>query len=281
MHWDGTRWSVVPSPSPTGALSSGLSNVVAIASRDVWAFGDQRTEQDPQLPAQVLVERWNGATWQIVSSPPLPSPAPSHSGGSLSATRIPGTDQLWAVGEWSPLTMGRGDPLIERWTGTAWQIVPSPAVPAGALGGGWSGVVALSTTNAWAVGSYAATHPQDSHPMIAHWDGTSWQNVVTDLNTEGALTSVAAGAANDVRATGWLVTGPGASNGISDVEQVPLIEQWNGTNWQIASVPALPSGFLSQGQGLNIATDGAGNYWAVGSYRNAAGGYQTLTMHCP
>lgn len=283
MHWDGTTWSVVSSPSPTSAWSSWLSDVVAITAQDVWAFGGQYASPPDQQPSQLLVEHWNGASWQIVSSPPLPpSPAPNN-GASLRATRIPGTHQLWAVGEWHAwVSMGRGQPLIERWDGAAWQVVPSPALPKGALGGGWSGVVALSATNAWAVGSYAIKNPGDSHPLIAHWDGASWQNVVANSDTYGALDSVAAASATDVRAAGSLLTGPGASSG--NGQRVPLIEQWNGATWQTASVPALPSTALFQ-QGLHITTDGAANYWAVGSYLNATanGQYQTLPLilHCP
>lgn len=281
MHWDGTTWSVVPSPSPTGAWSAWLSDVVAVTAQDVWAFGGQYATPPDQQPSQVLVEHWNGARWQIASSPPLP-PSPSRtSGASLSATRIPGTNQLWAVGEWHEwVSMGAGQPLIERWDGTAWQIVPSPALPKGAMGGSWSGVVALSASSAWAVGSFGWLSTE--HPLIAHWDGTSWQNVVADSNTYGSLDSVAAAGANDVRAAGVLVTGLGASSG--NGQAVPLIEQWNGTNWQTATVPKLPGGGLFQ-QWLHIAADGAGSYWAVGSYltQPTPNQYQTLplTLHCP
>ena len=281
MHWDGSAWSVVRNAGPTLAWSSWLSNVVAITPRDVWAFGGQYASPPDQQAPQVLVEHWDGAQWQIVRSPPLPSGTSQNGGAAFSATLIPGTNQLWAVGEWHQwLGLGRGQPLIERWNGSAWQIVPSPALPKDSGGGGWNSVVALSPTDAWAVGSFGWI--LDSHPMIAHWDGSSWQNVVADSNTYAGLYSVAAGSANDVRAAGWIRTGPGASSG--NGQQVPLIEQWNGTNWQIATVPALPSGAKVQ-QGSSIATDGAGNYWAMGSYltQPTPNQYLTLplTLHCP
>jgi hypothetical protein len=274
MHWNGTAWSIVPSPSPTGAWSAWLSDVVVITAQDVWAFGGQYSTPPDQQAPQLLVEHWNGASWQIVSSPPLPPTTSRFGGASLSATRIPGTNQLWAVGEWHEwIGLGRGEPLIERWNGSSWQIVPSPALPKDARGGGWSSVVALSPSDAWAVGSYG--FPGSGHPLIAHWDGASWQNVVADPNFYGALTSVAASGAHDVRAAGMLLTGSGASSGTG--QAVPLIEQWNGITWQTATTPALPSGaHFYDWQGLHIATDGAGNYWVVGSY---GGQYQTL--HCP
>jgi hypothetical protein len=276
VHWDGTQWSVVPSAQPAGARSVSLYGVAAIAANDVWAVGSQWPGAD-QL-TQPLVEHWDGTSWHLVSIP-LPQSAAPNRGGSLSAvTRIPGTHQLWAVGGWQEwVSTVPPQPLIERWDGTTWQIMSSPALPTGTMGGGWNGVVALSATNAWAVGRYALKNPMDSHPLIAHWDGTRWQIVVASPEVYGALESVAAAGANDVRAAGSRLTGSGASSG--NGQRVPLIEQWNGRAWQIVTTPELPGGAISGS--LSIATDGSGNYWAVGSYLTAASASQTLTLHCP
>jgi hypothetical protein len=143
------------------------------------------------------------------------------------------------------------------------------------VGGSWNGVVALSATNAWVVGTYYMRNPVDLHPLIGHWDGTSWTTVASP-DAFGELNSVAASGAHDVRAAGSVLTGSGASSGGG--RRVPLIEQWNGTAWQIMTSPE-PSGAMSGP--LSIATDGTGNYWAVGSYLTAASVYQTLTLHCP
>ena len=283
MHWNGTTWTVVPIVYPAGARTAGIAGLAAIATNDVWAVGNQWPEPGDQLPYQPLVEHWNGASWQIVTGLPLPPTTNLNNGGSLNGvTRIPGTNELWAVGRWQEaLSMNPGKPLIERWTGAAWQIVPSPALPANAMGGSWSGVVALSATDAWVAGAFQVKNPMDNHPLIAHWDGASWKNVVADPATYGVVGSVAALSKNDVRAAGTLITGSGASSG--NGQAAPLIEQWNGSAWQISTLPALPSGALFQGH--SIATGGSGAYWAVGSYLNPTGNgqYQTqpLTLHCP
>lgn len=40
MHWDGTAWSIVPSPNITGnGVQNDLCGVAAIAPDDVWAVG--------------------------------------------------------------------------------------------------------------------------------------------------------------------------------------------------------------------------------------------------
>ena len=284
MHWDGTTWNVVPSLyAPTGAWSATLTSVAAITAHDVWAVGGQGSVQvlDQRLSLPV-VEHWDGATWQVVSTPPLTQGVPqgAQRGGYLNAvTRIPGTNQLWAVGGQQHATNpDSSEPLIERWDGSRWQVAPGPALPSNAMGGSWTGVAALSATDAWAVGNYTIKDLTDGHPLIGHWDGTSWQVVVASPDVYGALGSVAASSATDVRAAGGYAVGSGASSG--NGRRVPLIEQWNGTAWHIVTtVPDLPGGASSLG--LHIATDGAGNYWAVGSYLNAAKNEQTLTMHCP
>jgi hypothetical protein len=268
MHWNGTAWSVVPSVQSADTTFARLESVAAIASNDVWAVGSQDAGSAHLL--QPLVERWDGAAWHIVSSP-LPQGATN---GVFSAvTRIPGTNQLWAAGESSKYSVpALPQPLIERWDGTTWQMITGPALPSGASGGSWNGALALSASNAWVVGTYYVKNPVDLHPLIGHWDGTGW-TIVSSPDASGELNSVAAAGANDIRAAGSSLTGSGGN-----AQRLPLIEQWNGTAWQTMSSPE-PSGALSGS--LSIATDGSGNYWAVGTSLTAAGVDETLTLHCP
>jgi hypothetical protein len=268
LHWDGTAWSVVPGAQPTITDYVTLDGVAAVASADVWAVG--RYDADSAHLLQPLVEHWDGTAWHLVSSP-LPQAATN---GVLSAVaRIPGTNQLWAVGAWSKYSVpSLPQPLVEHWDGTTWQLVSSPALPGGALGGSWNDVVASSATNAWAVGTYYVKTPVDLHPLTGHWDGTSW-TMIASPDASGELNSVAAGGVSDVRAAGSMVTGTGGSG-----PRLPLIERWNGTAWQLMTGPE-PSGALSGP--LSIASDGVGNYWAVGSVLTSANLSQTLTLHCP
>src|SRR5438034_4460055 len=63
-HFDGTVWSVVPSPSP-GALQNILFGVGAITDSDVWAVGG---EQDANGLWHTLTEHWDGPAWSVVSA---------------------------------------------------------------------------------------------------------------------------------------------------------------------------------------------------------------------
>ena len=56
MHWDGTAWTDVPSPSTLQ-----LESVWGTATADVWAVGQQGT-----------TAHWDGAAWSPVEAPPEP-----------------------------------------------------------------------------------------------------------------------------------------------------------------------------------------------------------------
>ncbi len=58
--------------------------------------------------------------------------------------------------------------LIERWDGTAWRRVPSPA-PAGTI---LSDVAVISERSAWAVGY---TKAGNGDTVILRWNGTAWK----------------------------------------------------------------------------------------------------------
>jgi hypothetical protein len=65
LHWDGTSWSIVPSPSPGTAGLNELRGVAANSANDVWAAGDLTNSGSY---AQTLVEHWNGSTWSVIPS---------------------------------------------------------------------------------------------------------------------------------------------------------------------------------------------------------------------
>src|SRR5579872_2227657 len=127
MHWNGTAWKRVASPSPAG--SAVLSSVAATSPTNAWAIGSAGNK--------TLILRWNGTTWEQVPSPHLAS------GSLISAMAATSPTNAWAVG-----SIGNTKTLIIHWNGTAWQQVPSPSPPPAYL----TSVAATSTSSAWAVG---------------------------------------------------------------------------------------------------------------------------------
>ena len=107
-HWDGTSWTLVPSPTVTANNAQDtLGGVAALGSKDVWAAG---TTLEGFVTNNTLALHWNGTSWQIV---------PSADKGSDVLSSVAGTKPggpLWAVGSatgGTPITAT----LIETTTG--------------------------------------------------------------------------------------------------------------------------------------------------------------------
>lgn len=71
LHWDGTTWSVVPSPN-VGPNSTSQSNrllgITANSANDIYAFGSYFAS-DGSGHQMTLLLHWNGTNWTIISSP--------------------------------------------------------------------------------------------------------------------------------------------------------------------------------------------------------------------
>jgi hypothetical protein len=62
-HWNGTKWSIVASPSP-GANVSELAGVSCWSARHCFAVGAASASNQT-----TLTERWDGTKWAVVASP--------------------------------------------------------------------------------------------------------------------------------------------------------------------------------------------------------------------
>jgi hypothetical protein len=92
-HWNGTDWTIVPSPNE-GAVINYLYGVAAVAAADVWMVGIAYNTTPG--PSQTLIEQWDGRQWQVVAGPNPGSTTNALQG----VATIPGTNALWAVGEY-------------------------------------------------------------------------------------------------------------------------------------------------------------------------------------
>ena len=62
--WNGTRWALVPSPSPHPGYDSELASVSCVSAASCTATGSSIGNQ-----ALTLIESWNGTRWSVVPSP--------------------------------------------------------------------------------------------------------------------------------------------------------------------------------------------------------------------
>jgi hypothetical protein len=207
--WNGSKWSLVPSPDPSGVTGSELAAVSCAEPTSCVAVGDSFNSTGNTA---TLAEHWNGTRWTIVASPNSPSGSEDVLTGAscLSATHCT------AVGEYAALN-GTSPPLIESWNGTAWKLV------AGATGNGELDSIDCTGGSACvAVGSYAESQTP------AGWKHSA---IVTPAGTYGAvLASVSCPAVSKCIAVG-------SSTGDSSDTTYNLSEAWDGSSWSLLSSP--------------------------------------------
>jgi len=161
LHWDGSAWSVVPSPNP-GFLGDNLYAVVG-GGNDVWAVGYYSNGF-----GRTLTLHWDGTAWSHVPSPNIQE----QNNDQLNAVAGSGND-VWAVGYEGFL----GFTLTLHWNGSAWTLVPSPnpGLSVNQLQG-----VSGSGDDVWAVGQYDL--PGDNYqPLTLHWNGSAWSHVPSPI----------------------------------------------------------------------------------------------------
>ena len=249
MHWDGTRWTVVPTPRPPMSVAE-LWGVDRAPSGRVRAVGDWARGPSGQ---RALVERWNGLRWDIVRSP-TPRPGVTR----LAAIDTSNSRTGWAVGLEGPVNAG--GTLVERLHDGAWEVVRSPNVGRGV--NELDAIAARSRADAWAVGSFQ-TGVESSQPLVLHFDGMAWRLVQTPrVWGAGYLKGVVAPSRRGAWAVGVRELSRGGRHA--------LVERWDGSAWSKVTVPR-PAGSLEEGLS-GIAWDGDRTLWAVGDYREPVKG---------
>ena len=170
-HWNGSSWSVVPTPNPGGAPGgSQFHGVAAAASNDVWAVGQTYfLDANGEPLVQPLVEHWNGSVWSIVATPTFTN------GGVLNAVTAISSTNVWAVGQLD----GNGGNLIEHWDGTRWSTVTAPF---NSRQDALLGVSGTPANDIWAVGR-SQRHP---NVEILHFNGQTWSNVAARARSSRA-----------------------------------------------------------------------------------------------
>jgi hypothetical protein len=144
-HWDGTSWSIVPTPDP--GAGSAFYSVAARASDDVWAVG--YILRNTGLP---LAEHWDGSRWNIVKV--------DHPGMRVALTGVTATStDVYASG------VHQGHvPLVLRWDGTSFERVSMPR-PGGRLGASALWALGTDGSTVWGAGLHVG---HGSHPLVEY-----------------------------------------------------------------------------------------------------------------
>ena len=264
MHWNGTAWTTVPAVN-FGGIENTLSGVADIGPGDAYAVANSSST------AQGYVEQWNGTSWSLDT---LPDPN-NGMNTYLNAISATSASDVWAVGyELTGTTAAneRYETYSLHWNGSAWAIVPMPAVTGtdNLLDYEFNSIDAISPTNVWAVGDSGDNADVGGTPastLIEHYNGTSWSIVPSPtVGTGPTLTGVAAESASDVWAVGY-DTPSGATT------PQTLTMNWNGTAWSTVSSPDVGSSSLLAG----VSSTAGGPVWSAG-YSGTSGAFNPLII---
>ena len=249
QHFDGTKWSLVPSPHFKGGDQ--LFGVKAIASNDVFAVGGSRSDNQKPLP---LIEHFDGSKWTVIPAPALPK------GQSLALRNIAATSHsdVWVTG----IGPTGQPPAIMHFDGQQFSNVPFPSAPEAFL----SGLTTIAANDAWVVGG------QVSGTLTAHWNGTVWTIVPSPNvpNIGSLLGAVSASSSSDAWAVGCAPCGADAGIG-----QTILVEHWNGKRWTIHQTPLIGQGDAS----ASVVAFPSGSVFVAGTSFGPIHPLQTLVLH--
>jgi hypothetical protein len=257
QHFDGTVWSVVPSPSP-GAQQNILYGVAAISDSDVWAVGAQ---QDASGLWHTLTEHWNGSAWSVFNAVDA-----GVNGNQFYSVKAVASNNVYAVGQQS----GAGFPsqsLIEHWNGTAWSVVTSAPDTVSALP---LGVTATASTLTTVGQQETEAAPYTTYVTSGAPGSLSIQTTPNSGTGENDL--FAATTANDgtTWAVGWVVDP-------TTLNHSPHVLQGVNGVWSLVQTPSCgaDSGFAA------ITTIPGGGMWAVGVTAAAKSNQSTLIEFHP
>lgn len=246
LHWDGSTWSTVTTPSiPPGPGRNYLYGVSATAPDDVWAVGSIQSNTGEHA----ITLHWDGSAWSISTIVNL-----NNNGSVLRGVVAIASDDVWAVGRTGTGGAENGySTFTMHWDGTSWEIVASPNPGGAGVIDALYDVDAVSSDDVYAVGTYG----NYSLTLVLHWNGTAWTQVATPNAGTGDnyLNGIDVISANDI----WAV-GSGFADPFSGLGETIMLH-WNGSAW--SRVPS-PNHGTTFDEVRAVAAVSPSNIWAVG-----------------
>jgi hypothetical protein len=252
-QWNGTRWSLFPSPKFGKKERADVFAMTSSSANDVWAIGSLVNLSTERVSS--LFEHWNGTTWTATT---VESNNEFLFGASADAA-----NDAWAVG-FNNLEVIRT--LARHWDGATWKSVATPNVGEGT--NKLNATLALAPNDVWAVGFSTAVAPPmqaATATLIEHFDGTSWAVVPSpnvgpsSANQSNRLLGLTANSANDIWAFGSYFAADGSGH------QKTLLLHWDGTSWTITSSPSPTKGGFPCDLLWTGVVSSPGDVWLLGS----------------
>ena len=191
-RWNGTSWTIEPTPSPSTV--DNLLNAVSCASATECTAAGEYENASGQTVS--LAEHWNGSTWAMQNTPNPPGATVSSIAG-VSCVSAGNCIAVGGSGGTNPEV-----PLAEHWNGSTWAIQPAPAPPTAGPFSSLAGVSCTSATTCTAVGLYAAVTGHN-HAFAEHMNNGTWTFQPTAKPKHKVLAGVACTARNTCTAVGY------------------------------------------------------------------------------
>jgi hypothetical protein len=260
--WNGTAWSVLPSPNPTS--SSVLDAVSCVSASFCMSVGSDRDGRSDET----LAEKWDGYTWSVVRSA-----SPSSEQNDLTDITCSSATYCMAVGYLEDVSTVDGtiaatlDPMFEMWNGVNWSLL-TPAEPSTV--GILTSLSCPSASQCVAVGSLEASSGAQG-ALTEAWNGTKW-SVVPGPNPAGQsaqLLGVFCMSPSQCLSVGTDVN-PASQLG------APLSETWNGSVWSVVPVHSPVSTFVGLEFLGGAYCPTTSRCLSVGAYTDRLGNDRTL-----
>ena len=209
---------------------------------------DARTYGDSWAITNTGILRWNGTLW---TSMPYPAPedADSHTLYTISAWSA---HEAWVGGVYED-AIGLNHPLVMRWDGSTWSILPVTEGPAATLASDYSihGIEAVADNLAYAVGGEDYSSAGFDNPGAILQCTSGGCTLQANPGQASRLLDVAATGPNDV----WAV-GDTTENGPQQLD--PRVEHFDGSTWSLVTVPAI-------GRAIAVTAVAPGDAWILGT----------------
>jgi hypothetical protein len=244
-HWDGSSWTVDTYFSSHYGYPSFLTDVVALASNNVWAIGNYgMPDYDRGEKPTSAIMHWDGTKWTIVQkvesvtlgnmvalapdniwSTSLNEKEGYYHWNGTQWSFIPGKIQATALsvlpsGDIWTLGTLTNQSIVEHWNGSTWALMPPIEI---AQNSQWYDIAALAPDNIWIVGT------SNKLTCIGHWDGTQWSLILSPSpgKFSNQLETIVSVTSQDIWAFGT------SRNSNADAFDQPLFFHWNGIQWQM------------------------------------------------
>ena len=235
--WDGTQWSVVPTPRKP---NTELDAVSCSSDTACTAIGEKGLTGGGVGQGKAYALRWDGSRWSRERIPPPAHPVSTNRGQLLFSVSCSSATDCTAVGNYTKFNVGFRT-LAERWNGRRWSRQRTPdygAAPNSLYTDiGFGGVSCPSSKECIAVGGYTIERRPGSKVIAARWSDGRWSpqqipnpGPVEICSSNFPCPSVSCPSVRVCIAVGSYDVGHG---------EEMFAERWNGSRWSRLRTPHL------------------------------------------